>query len=509
MSDTYRLQCRNGTWYYHRRVPDHLVVEFGRDVVKVSLGTKSKAEAKKLRTIQDLKWDAQFASFERQGASPSVPSSKVTVPLADIVRDYVKRMDRKSELAITENGPVNRNELASLVENAEIELGILQNPDDPRQGEWISRAWDRVLKSANVSFEPVGPAREQFFALVRRALLEMTRRRLARATDDFGRVHFDEMFNPSRVPSISFGALADDYLSWKKEIGKVNNRDAKTTDKIVTNVALVREIIGDDTPVSRIDHDACERFLRQLATTPANRTKLYPGLRLEEAAELAAKNNKPLLAHKTQLQYLGALRDILQRALRKQLISHNPASGLQPLIERSEANHEKRDPFSLPQLSAFFSSSFYTQCAADRSRIYTASRHTWRYWLPLICLFTGMRPREVSQIEIADVTKTAAGTWYISVAPADEQFEPSAGPTGHQVRKSVKTSASKRRIPIHPELEKVGFWELMKWRRKHDCPDTFLFPDMAANKYGDRAAYALRRFNDEFLPKAIQIGDRP
>jgi len=75
MSDTYRLQCRNGTWYYHRRVPDHLVVEFGRDVVKVSLGTKSKAEAKKLRTIQDLKWDAQFASFERQGASPSVPSS--------------------------------------------------------------------------------------------------------------------------------------------------------------------------------------------------------------------------------------------------------------------------------------------------------------------------------------------------------------------------------------------------------------------------------------------------
>jgi integrase len=508
MSDTYRLQCRNGTWYYHRRVPDHLVGEFGRNVVKVSLGTKSKAEAKKLRTIQDLKWDAQFASFEQQGASPSVPSSKVTVPLADIVRDYVKRMDRKSELAITENGPVNRDELASLVENAEIELGILQNPDDPRQEEWISRAWDRVLQSTNVSFEPIGSAREQFYALVRRALLELTRRRLARATDDFGRAHFDEIFNPSRGPDITFGALVEEYLAWKKEVGRVNKRDAKTTDKIIANVALVREIIGEDTPVSRIDHDACERFLRLLAATPTNRTKLYPGIPLEQAAERATLQNKPLLSHKTQLQYLGTLRDILQRALRKQVLTYNPAAGLQPLTERTEANHEKRDPFTIPQLNTFFRNAFYKECAKDRSSIYAASRNVWRFWLPLICLFTGMRPREAAQIEISDIQKSPAGTWFISIAPSEEQSGADAPDGGYKTRKSIKTATSRRRIPIHPELEKLGFWELLNWRRKQNFPSTFLFSEMPVNKYGDRVAYALRRFNEDFLPKAMEMGER-
>lgn len=508
MSDTHRLQCRNGTWYYHRRVPEHLVAEFGRPVVKVSLGTKSKAEAKKLRTIQDLKWDAQFANLERQGSSPSVPSSKVTVPLSDIVRDYVRRMDRKSELALGENAPSSREEWTALVENAQIELDILQNPEDPRREEWISQAWDRVLQAADVSFEPVGPARDQFHALVRRALLELTRRRLARATDDYGRAHFDELFNPSRGPEMTFGALAEDYLAWKREVGRVNQRDAKTTDKIITNVALVREIIGDATLVSRIDHDACERFLRLLAATPANRLKLYPGIPLEQAIERAAAQKKPLLAHKTQLQYLGAFRDILQRGLRKQLLTHNPATGLQPLVERTEANHEKRNPFTLDQLNAFFRSSFYDECGQDRSTIYMSSRNVWRFWLPLICLFTGMRPREAAQIEISDIQRTPAGTWFISIAPAEEQSDADATEGTYMARKSIKTANSRRRIPIHPELDRLGFWELLKWRRKQNFPDTFLFSGMHVNKYGDRVAYALRRFNEDFLPKAIEMGDR-
>ena len=94
---------------------------------------------------------------------------------------------------------------------------------------------------------------------------------------------------------LSFGELADDYVSARRHAAKLNKRDAKTIDKFVSNVVLVREIIGDTTPVGGIDHDACERFLKMLATTPSNRTKLYGKLTIEQAIEQAARDKKPVL----------------------------------------------------------------------------------------------------------------------------------------------------------------------------------------------------------------------
>ncbi|HEX4238036.1 MAG TPA: DUF6538 domain-containing protein, partial [Xanthobacteraceae bacterium] len=57
-----RLQRRNGVYYYRRRVPLQLVAKFGKKFVQVSLQTTSLKEAKKLRTLCDLEWDAKFAA---------------------------------------------------------------------------------------------------------------------------------------------------------------------------------------------------------------------------------------------------------------------------------------------------------------------------------------------------------------------------------------------------------------------------------------------------------------
>jgi hypothetical protein len=42
----------------------HLVEKIGKRVVQISLQTTSTKEAKKLRTLRDLEWDAQFEAAE-------------------------------------------------------------------------------------------------------------------------------------------------------------------------------------------------------------------------------------------------------------------------------------------------------------------------------------------------------------------------------------------------------------------------------------------------------------
>jgi hypothetical protein len=61
---TQRLLRPGGIYYHRRRVPAHLAKILGKHVVQTSLHTASAKEAKKLRTLRDLEWDARFAAAD-------------------------------------------------------------------------------------------------------------------------------------------------------------------------------------------------------------------------------------------------------------------------------------------------------------------------------------------------------------------------------------------------------------------------------------------------------------
>src|ERR1700687_2245949 len=117
-----RLQRRNGVYYYRRRVPLHLVAKFGKKFVQVSLHTNNPKEAKKLRTLRDLEWDAKFAACSSPangGDGPAVPTTALAQPLSEsdlrqLVRDYVARRDqlaRKREVTDYPENPAQRAEM--------------------------------------------------------------------------------------------------------------------------------------------------------------------------------------------------------------------------------------------------------------------------------------------------------------------------------------------------------------------------------------------------------------
>ena len=89
-------------------------------------------------------------------------------------------------------------------------------------------------------------------------------------------------------------------------------------------------------------------------------------------------------------------------AFKKRLLPQNPAQSIRPLKRDDARPGEKRLPLTLDQIAAFFSSDFYRSCAPGAEKPYARKDRDWRFWLPLVCLFMGMRPNEVCQMLVAE-----------------------------------------------------------------------------------------------------------
>jgi len=145
----------------------------------------------------------------------------------------------------------------------------------------------------------------------------------------------------------------------------------------------------------------------------------------------------------TTLSLLSAL---FGMAVKRGYIENNPARGTQ--LKDARRPREKRREFDTAALAAIFSSAIYS---ADERPDGGAGEAV--YWLPLLALYTGARINELCQLQPDDVRQEgytdAAGdrhqAWVIRI-----EHNPARG-------QRVKTEGSERRIPVHPDLEALGF----------------------------------------------------
>jgi hypothetical protein len=77
VAETLHLQKRGGVWHYYRRTPLHLVPVIGKQFFKKSLKTSDLTQARKLRTVEDLKVDALLSAAEQQGMTTVAPNASV------------------------------------------------------------------------------------------------------------------------------------------------------------------------------------------------------------------------------------------------------------------------------------------------------------------------------------------------------------------------------------------------------------------------------------------------
>lgn len=94
----------------------------------------------------------------------------------------------------------------------------------------------------------------------------------------------------------------------------------------------------------------------------------------------------------------------------------------------------------------------------------------WKYWGPLLCLYHGLRVSEASQLFTNDIVKID-GVDCLSVISDTSSDENEPQETASRTRRTsaknaaefrrVKNAASRRTVPIHPELIKLGFLDFV------------------------------------------------
>ncbi|WP_312245773.1 site-specific integrase [Stutzerimonas nitrititolerans] len=89
------------------------------------------------------------------------------------------------------------------------------------------------------------------------------------------------------------------------------------------------------------------------------------------------------------------------------------------------------------------------------------------FWLPLIAAYTGMRREEIAQLYVSDFVSDPDGSWLIRVN--DDRPD-----------KSVKSKHSRREVPVHSDLIKLGILGL----RNSQTPNERVFPELIKAKDG-------------------------
>lgn len=321
MSPTYHLFKREGVWNYRRRVPTSLIPLIGKKTIQFSIGTSDLKKAKKRRAVEDLKADAQFEAAEQklQGAPKSSKPHPIGPPLSEReaiqhVQEYVRQVDGLSRRQLIQDPPQGVEEQLEIQHDVEYGISILKNRDDPRGDEWVYSAMKRILQEAGHSADDASLPHAALAELARRGLVELQHRKHARIGDDHSRTFFDHLFDPARPTAVSFGELANQFLAVAEEDAGANQTSGKWLAKQRANVTLLREIIGDAVPIQNVDYDTCLKVRSLLARLPANRSKIYKGLSIDQAIAKAELDGKPKLSPTTQEIYLSTLAAILDLA---------------------------------------------------------------------------------------------------------------------------------------------------------------------------------------------------
>ncbi|MEP3895695.1 MAG: site-specific integrase [Litorimonas sp.] len=329
------------------------------------------------------------------------------------------------------------------------------------------------------------------------AKVEHTRRRV----DAFERGGVPDLQRPEMAQALNFaeplntrpektvGDLIDFYLDKK--------RDLVTTSRFNQYQLAVRaltEEVGRETRLGNISREHCEEIATLFVRTPQYATRHYEGMSIREAAEAYEKQHGASATRFDAAQdNLRELRVLLDEAVDREWLHKNPCARVRIVKPKSAtplaALDDGYEPFTASELSTIFSAPLYTGCKDDGHGVNKVGPHIIRkarFWVPLVALYSGLRMQEVLQLETSDI-RQVGDVRYMSV---NDIVSAEAAKVGH--KKRLKTRNSVRDVPVHPELEKLGFLKHVS-----KAKGALVFPELeggAAEKLSDNFSKKFRSF---------------
>lgn len=226
----------------------------------------------------------------------------------------------------------------------------------------------------------------------------------------------------------------------------------KTMEEHRNAVRMFNEFMGGDQPIQSITKRNVIDYKQTLLKTPNRYTMRFPGLTLPQAVKANGKLPSPFatLAPKTiNMKWLSHLSSVLQWASNNGHIENNPAQGIR--VDTGSNAHREPSylPFAKDELKKIFGDPIFADPLS----------YGLNQWALLVMLYTGVRnSSEMARMKLANI------------------YEEQAVPVFYLADAS-KNQRSKRLVPIHSDLVRLGF--LAYVQRLRASGQTLLFPEWA------------------------------
>ena len=253
--------------------------------------------------------------------------------------------------------------------------------------------------------------------------------------------------------------------------------------KVITDEFI--EIVGN-IPVSTLSKDSIRTYISTQIKLPPSRRKnpKYREMSIVEVMKL--KGVKPQSRINVN-KFLTRLTTFMNFGVSQGYIKENYILGMKIPIPKTEGR-KKREPFSPEDLGKILSPKSYLDWTVDFGKT-TKSRkpnvvkyQNSFYWAFLIGIFSGMRTNETAQLRIEDIIKKE-NVWMISIDETEG--------------KSVKTTSSIRKVPVHPTLISLGFIDYVKIIKSKGVDR--VFPELTKQRDGYSTKIS-QHYNEKFLP---------
>ena len=284
-----------------------------------------------------------------------------------------------------------------------------------------------------------------------------------------------ELPTPEAPPAgITLSQAIDGYVDEQMTAGAWLE---KTRIESMAVLELLKDHFGD-VPLTHLTHRRLLHFrdsvLRKMPIH-RDRTPKYRGVKLADLLTFDIPESDRMSVD-TQNKYLRRIGGLCGWAVRHEHLSTNPASGLK--YKKKTRPNEERSGYSPENLLDM-------QTALVQL---PANCHAWKYWAPLLAVYSGMRQNEIAQLHLDDIV--------------DKDEVPCFDVNGRGDDKRLKSKAARRLVPMHPHLVALGFLDYVEDLRRQG--EERLWPDLQKKRdgYGKPVSAWFARWRKKWLTPA-------
>lgn len=437
------LTKRGNTYYFRRKSPLDLIHIYGKEII-FSLNTKDRKAAETLTRKKAVEYDEAFAEARRSLSDSPSPSAAI--------HDAIQ-LTKKPLEPIDINHAILRR------------VGTLRAAREREMALGKGQLWVQTIRAQlDMNNEFLRDGEHPLFKINPSVIEAEIFIHAANHVLDGVALPFMQMVMPVNTAS----APAKEKSIYLDDVAK--KWDAETPHNQRTFKHYVRHIPYFEKAVGKLSVKEITKkhFIE------------YKDTRL-------AKGDSPLSINRS----IEILRIFLNFAISMDVISINPADKVKILVKNNPK--DARLPFDINSLNIIFNSQIYS------SKLRPAGgKGEAAYWIPLIALFTGARQGEICQLMKRDIKnekyfdndKTEKFAWMFDITDMGE-------------RQKLKNQGSRRKIPVHSTLIKLGFIEYVQRQA-----DGMIFPLLLESKEFKEIGSNWSKWFGRFLRVNLKITDK-